>query len=363
MSRSNLLDPLPFRPGEHGDAVSQLSAVLHQRPEAPCHRLFEHLGRLGWHSAVAGDDPRPGQQPEVVKRRARVHLRVQGRRQAGLFGHDAFRQRRRWPGHEPVEIDHSAEGSHELAVDVVRDERLAAEHTRTVPDHGPDGNPVKLNAMDDVRTPGITALVLAGGRSTRFGSDKASAVLAGRPMLDWVVTACAEGCSPVIVARARGQVLPAVSVPTEGVEDFVEGAGPLAGLAAGLRATTTEFAFATSCDAPLLRPELIALLARELAEFDVACPEVHGRLQPLVAVYRASSTLLAAEQALAAGDSSLHALLSRLRVEVVAETDLRLADPDLDSFVNMNRPELRTAVEARLLAARREPPERLTANG
>ncbi len=217
--------------------------------------------------------------------------------------------------------------------------------------------------MDAPPAPGITAIVLAGGKSTRFGSDKASAILAGRPMLDWVVTACAEACAPIVVVRARGQRLPPVGAPIEVIDDFVDGAGPLAGLAAGLRATTTEFAFATSCDAPLLRPELIALLARQIDGFDAACPEVDARLQPLVAVYRVGVALGGVEQALEAGESSLQAALSRLRVAVVNEAAVQVIDPNLDSFLNINRPDVRADAEARLCVGGSAPPQRPMANG
>ena len=210
---------------------------------------------------------------------------------------------------------------------------------------------------------GITAVVLAGGKSTRFGSDKASSPLAGWPMLDWVVRACAEVCAPVVVVHARGQTLPGVSVDVEMAEDFVDGAGPLAGLAAGLRAANTEFAFVTSCDAPLVQPALIRLLVASLDGHDAACPKVDGRLQPLVALYRVPTTLEAAEEALVAGESSLHALLAHLRIAVVNEAAIRAVDPDLGSFVNINRPHLRADAEARLLSAGRSSRERPTADG
>jgi hypothetical protein len=80
---------------------------------------------------------------------------------------------------------------------------------------------------------GLSAIVLAGGRSTRFGSDKASALIDGRPMLQRVVEAVAAVCDEVIVVAAAGGAgsLPPYAEPLVIVEDRVEGSGPLAGLA------------------------------------------------------------------------------------------------------------------------------------
>ena len=195
----------------------------------------------------------------------------------------------------------------------------------------------------------LCAIILAGGKSTRFGADKASALLAGRPLLEWVASAvAAAGCDPIIVVRARGQQLPPVSVSLFVVEDFLDGAGPLAGLVAGLRAATTDFAFVTSCDAPLLQPSIVRLLAAHTARADVVCPVVDGHAQPLVAIYRTAACLPAFGAALADGVSSLKGAVARIRVSEIDESTLRGVDPELKSFRNANRPEVLAEMEREL---------------
>ena len=203
--------------------------------------------------------------------------------------------------------------------------------------------------MDDA----LVAVILAGGKSTRFGSDKASALLAGRPLIEWVLTAALECCDSVVVVKARGQSLPALDVGrshVEVVEDFIDARGPLAGLVAGLRAIDRPLAFATSCDVPLLRPRLISALAHMVDRYDAVVPEVDGQLQPLVAAYRRSTCLPAFERALSNGRLRLTDALRHLDVRVVAEGEVAIFDPELRSFMNANERAVLDHIAARLTA-------------
>lgn len=194
-------------------------------------------------------------------------------------------------------------------------------------------------AASEARIPGLAALILAGGRSTRFGSDKASALLAGRPLLDHVARALAAVCDDVVVVRAKGQVLPAVSVPVRVTDDRHEGLGPLAGMVAGFEVLQAPLAFVVSCDAPLVQPALVRLLAGEAASADIALPFANGFPQPLVAVYRVETCLPAFREAVERGDLKITAAFKGLRVRRVDEAALTVADPQLLSFRNTNTPE------------------------
>jgi molybdenum cofactor guanylyltransferase len=198
---------------------------------------------------------------------------------------------------------------------------------------------------------GLTGIILAGGRSARFGSDKAWAQLRGRALLDWVSAAVAEVCDEIIVVKALGQELPATGARLATVEDFVEGTGPVAGMVAGLRAVSTEYAFAVSCDAPLLQPAVIRLLVERAAGRDGALPEADGAAQPLVAVYRVATVLPALEAAFAAGERRLLRALLPLDLARPLEHELRLVDKSLRSFVNANDPAVLEGLEE-LLGAR-----------
>lgn len=198
----------------------------------------------------------------------------------------------------------------------------------------------------------IDGLVLAGGKSTRFGTDKASALLRGRPLLQWVVSALEPACGRIVVVRARGQVLPTVESRAEivVVEDLYEAKGPLAGLVTGFPAVRASLCFATSCDAPLLRTALVTLLANLADGFDVVCPDVGGFQQPLAAVYRVAACLPIFERNVQEDRLRIVPAFAELRTRMAGEDEIRPADPEFDSFRNANRPERLAEIEELLRA-------------
>ncbi|WP_322818205.1 molybdenum cofactor guanylyltransferase [Tepidiforma sp.] len=200
-------------------------------------------------------------------------------------------------------------------------------------------------------TAGIEAIILAGGRSTRFGGDKASAPLRGRPLLQWVVDAVAPAVERIVIVHAPGQRLPDLRapVPLTPVPDETPGLGPLAGLATGFAHTHAELAFACSCDAPLVSAALVSLLASIARQTgaDVVRPFVGGFPQPLVAIYRPATCLEPFRRALRTPTTNLRivAACEELRVIEPAEPMLLAADPQLRSFLNANTPERLAEIE------------------
>jgi molybdopterin-guanine dinucleotide biosynthesis protein A len=209
--------------------------------------------------------------------------------------------------------------------------------------------------MTDVQSgprPDVTGIILAGGRSSRFGSDKASALLHGRPLLHWVLAAVGSVAGEVVVVRAAGQVLPLLA-GTPGVrvvDDVLSAEGPVVGLLSGLRTVATPLAVVASCDVPLVQPAVLHLLLDTLGEADAAVPLVGGRGQPLVAAYRVAPALAALESALDRGERGLQRALAPLRAVEVGEAALDQADPGLLSFHDVDEPSVLDALERRLSA-------------
>ena len=191
--------------------------------------------------------------------------------------------------------------------------------------------------MEDQRPAGI---ILAGGRSRRFGSDKASALLSGRPLLQWSVDALSRMCSEVIIVAARDQTLPPVEAagPLRSVRDPEEYRGPLAAMVTGFELATAELCVVVSCDAPLVKRAVLQHLCSRIGGADVACANVGGKLQPLAAVYRRAPSVLVFRECVSQGELGVIAALGGLWVVTVAESELRVIDPDLRSFMNVNTP-------------------------
>ncbi|MBL9087124.1 MAG: NTP transferase domain-containing protein [Planctomycetia bacterium] len=190
------------------------------------------------------------------------------------------------------------------------------------------------------------ALVLAGGRSTRMGRDKASLAWGGSTFLARVVATVAAVVDEVVVVARPGQALPEVGPLRAGVAvrhavDAADDRGPVEGLRAGLASCDASVVYATGCDVPRLAPAFVAAVIaalRAAPDAAVAVPEVAGRLHPLAAAYRRAPTLVAARALLAAGSARMTALVEGLPHVVVPEADLRAVDPTLGSLANVNTP-------------------------
>ncbi|MFM1996554.1 MAG: hypothetical protein RLZZ111_941 [Planctomycetota bacterium] len=212
----------------------------------------------------------------------------------------------------------------------------------------------------------VVGIVLAGGRSTRLaqGFDlpaggKAAVDLGGRSLLERVVETLAAEVASTIVVAAAGQPLPA-GMAAWVVRDATLAAGPLAGLRDGLAAAAggaepPRLAFVASCDAPLLRREVVRLLIAAARSTGAlwTVPEVQGHRQVLTSVV-ALEMLPLIETWLAAGRRDLRGLCAEIdragpgRVHVVAEPRIVAVDPALDSFADVDTPADLRAIERRL---------------
>jgi molybdopterin-guanine dinucleotide biosynthesis protein A len=183
---------------------------------------------------------------------------------------------------------------------------------------------------------GATAIVLAGGRSSRMGTPKALLLFDNTPLIVHIVSTLQPLFAEVVVVAAAGQDLP--SIPVTLVRDEVAYQGPVGGICYGLKAARGSLCFVTACDSAFLNPRLITHLVSQIPEHDVVVPHWQGRFQPLHAVYR-RSVLPLLEAQLARGELRPVALFEKVRTRRVEEDEIRRFDPDGSSFFNMNTPE------------------------
>lgn len=182
----------------------------------------------------------------------------------------------------------------------------------------------------------ISVVVLAGGRSSRMGKDKALLPLGGRTLLEHVLDRVKPLTEDVVVVTRdprRFQDLPARVV---GDEPGPRGA--LTGLYSGLRATRNDLALAVACDMPFLNLRLIRYMALLAPGHDVVIPRVRGFLEPLHAFYR-KSCLGPIREVLDRGEQKVIAFFPQVRVRVVEGWNLEVFDPAYRSFINVNTPE------------------------
>lgn len=133
----------------------------------------------------------------------------------------------------------------------------------------------------------MTGLILAGGQSRRFGSDKALHQVGGIEMIIRVYEGLATVASPVLISVANHTQR--YDLPLTHVYDQFPGHGPLAGLHAGLLTAKTPWVFTTAVDLPFITPSAIQLITKNIADdVDAVVASDGQRLQPLFGCYRRS---------------------------------------------------------------------------
>lgn len=178
--------------------------------------------------------------------------------------------------------------------------------------------------------------VLAGGKSTRMGTDKALLQFRGRTMLDHALETLQAVCpTPAIVGDPA-----AFAAYRNVIPDVFPGCGPLGGIHAALSSTTSALNAVLAVDMPFVSSELLNFLisAAESSGAVVTVPRTSRGFQPTCAVYH-HDFLATAEQALREGKYKIDALFSQVEVRLVGADELAGAGFGEKHFFNVNTPE------------------------
>ena len=182
----------------------------------------------------------------------------------------------------------------------------------------------------------ITGVLLAGGKSSRFGSNKALALLQGKPLIRHVADIVAAIFTDCLLVTNTPEQYGFLNMPM--IRDRYQGMGPLAGIHAALLQISTPRAFVVACDMPNLSPELIQYLCSiNEQEYDVIIPWPNKGQEPLFGVYHKKSAAVI-ESHLSQKDCQIIRALEDLQVRRVGEQEILAITGDLACFKNINRP-------------------------
>jgi molybdopterin-guanine dinucleotide biosynthesis protein A len=184
--------------------------------------------------------------------------------------------------------------------------------------------------------PDLAAFILAGGQSSRMGTDKAFIELEGRTLLARALELARSVTDEVRIVGQPGKYCS--FAPT--IEDFFPRCGPLAGIHAALRTSPQDLNLILAVDVPFLSLELLQYIIEraQSAVATVTVPRIAKRFQPLCAVYR-SAFADTAEQALRGGRCKIDALFASVKTEVIGEEELQSAGFSIGLFRNLNTPQ------------------------
>jgi len=189
-----------------------------------------------------------------------------------------------------------------------------------------------------------SAIILAGGFSTRLGEDKGLIPLIDKPLIKYVLEA-ADGIveEKIVVVHSKVQAekfSKVLDVAAKIVVDKLDLQTPLAGAISGLTETKAEYALLLPCDTPFLSKDILAFLLDICVGRNAVVPRwPNGNIEPLHAVYNVKPALAAAYKALEDKQLTMRAMIDRLRgVRYVSTLVLQQLDPKLDIFFNINTP-------------------------
>lgn len=196
-------------------------------------------------------------------------------------------------------------------------------------------------ARRSTRPLAATAIVLAGGRSSRFGSNKLAADLDGVPLLHHAIRVVADVCAEVLVVGAPTglSVDPPDDTDPAIVLDVDAYQGPLVALVGAASAATHRSLLIVAGDMPHLQPAVLERLLAGAHAHRGACLLADGQPQPFPMAVERTALLALGRDLVGAGERRLRALIDHLDPERIPEAEWRTLDPDAQTLRDIDRRE------------------------
>jgi molybdopterin-guanine dinucleotide biosynthesis protein A len=181
----------------------------------------------------------------------------------------------------------------------------------------------------------VSGIVLAGGQSSRLGTDKSSINVNGQSLIEHIVAKLTRLSDDVIIVTNSPDEYDHLEARLVG--DIYPGKGALGGIYSGLRATANAYSLVVACDMPFLDLNLLRYMIILAREHDVVIPRIGGLPEPLHAIY-SKNCLEPIDRLLARGGLKIIDFFSEVRVRYVEKGEVDIFDPQHLSFFNVNTP-------------------------
>lgn len=180
----------------------------------------------------------------------------------------------------------------------------------------------------------ITGVILAGGKSSRFGSNKAMAQFKGVRLIERVTGLLGSIFRRLIIITNTPLEYSYLKIPL--FQDLVKGLGPVGGIYTGLDAIETDWAFFCACDMPFLNKGLVRYISGIKNGYDAVVPKVDWKIEPLHALY-SKRCLPALKKLIHDKEYQTIKSFNDINVKFVEEDEIINFDPLLKTFLNVNR--------------------------
>jgi len=183
--------------------------------------------------------------------------------------------------------------------------------------------------------PRLTAIILAGGKSSRIGSgqDKAILKLNGKRLIDIVISKLKHIVGDNIIIVGPTEKYPSYK---QVVPDLFNQKGLLVGLYSGLKTSVSQYNLVVGCDMPFLKVELLQYMRDKIDSNDIIIPRyARSYVEPLCAIY-SKVCLEVMKRNIKVGILSVRKIFPYLKVKYIEEKEIKKVDPELNSFFNVN---------------------------
>ncbi len=182
----------------------------------------------------------------------------------------------------------------------------------------------------------VSGIILAGGKSSRLGQNKALIEFEGEPIIQRVVNVLHPLVDEIVLATNTPECFTFLGLRM--VADLYAGTGALGGLHAGLSAIQSEYGLVVGCDMPFLNAALLEYMLLHKAGHDIVIPRIGDYYEPLHAIY-ARRCLPAIERSIESGQRRLLGFASQMDVRYIDPDEIARIDPQRLSFFNLNAPD------------------------
>jgi molybdopterin-guanine dinucleotide biosynthesis protein A len=183
------------------------------------------------------------------------------------------------------------------------------------------------------RVHNVSAFLLAGGKSSRMGEDKAFLKFKGQLLLERALAMLRTLTPEVMIVGERAKFSNFAPV----VDDVFPDRGPLGGIHAALTATATDLNLILAVDVPFADARFFKFLLKRAQATDslIVLPRVAGRLHPLCSVFRKEVQPIA-EQSLVHRENKIDTLFNELKTLIIEEDELKRRGFSANMFDNLN---------------------------
>lgn len=183
-----------------------------------------------------------------------------------------------------------------------------------------------------------TAIILAGGKSSRMGFDKQFLRIDERRLMDSLIFKLKREFNEIIIVTNKPEHYLGLSHKI--TRDIILDKGPLGGIHAGLKLSSSKYAFVVACDMPNINMDYVRYMKKRIGDetIDVCVTKFGDWIEPFSSFY-SINLMDKIESHLESGKRSINSLLDNLNTLYIEECEARKFSPNWDMFLNLNTKE------------------------